>query len=123
VVKNIKQHIFHWIAILSILMAAVAPTISQAVAVSETGKGFTVEICMANGQKMVQTIDTDSQQISDMKHCPYCTLQPVYTVTVNTQLDFSQPLAANLYPQLFYQSPQPLFAWVKLPSQAPPQLA
>lgn len=122
--SRIKRHILHWIALASILMGSLAPTISQAIAVNETGQGFVIEICTSNGQKITQVVQDDEQQpMSDMKHCPYCTLQPIYTVTINSQLDFSLPIAADLYPKLFYQSPKPLFSWVKLPSQAPPQLA
>jgi hypothetical protein len=41
---------------------------------------------------------------------------------LNHELSFAKPLNSNIYPQLFYQSPKPLFAWVALPSRAPPAL-
>ena len=36
----IKRHLIHWMAILAILIGALAPSISQAIAVADTGKGI-----------------------------------------------------------------------------------
>jgi len=120
---SLKRHIVHWFAVLGILMSALAPTLSQAMAVAQTGQGISVEICTVSGQKMVQFIADDSESKTlDQKHCPYCTLQPAFQIELNTQLDFAQD-QEQLFPILFYQSPKPLFAWLTLPSRAPPQLA
>lgn len=122
--KNLKRNLTHWLAIAAIAMAALAPSISQAIAVTENGEGVSMEICTTSGQKMVMKVgDTsESQQKVKSEHCPYCTLHVFATITTNTNLSFGHS-SKNLYPQLFYQSPQPLFAWVSLPSRAPPQLA
>ena len=122
----VQRHFIHWIAILAILMGAVAPTISQAVSISEHGKAFTVEICTTSGVKMTQIIggnSADDHQTLATEHCAYCVVHTVLALPIDTTLDFAVPQTASLYPQLFYQSPKPLFAWVKIPSQAPPQLA
>ena len=121
--QYIKRHIIHWFAIIGILMSALAPSISQAMAVSQTGQGIAVEICTVSGQKMVQFIaDDKNSEATEMKHCPYCTLQASVEIDLNTQLHFAQE-NEQLFPRLFYQSPKPLFAWLTLPSRAPPQLA
>lgn len=122
--KYIKRNLTHWLAIMAIAMAALAPSISQAVAVAENGKGLTMEVCTTSGQKMVMKINDSDQAQKEVKneHCPYCTLHVPTVITTQTHLTFEQS-GKNLYPQLFYQSPQPLFAWVSLPSRAPPQLA
>jgi Protein of unknown function (DUF2946) len=117
-----QRQLIHWIAILAILMSAVAPSISQAVAIAEHGKGFTVEICSASGQKMVQKVDLDEETShqSASEPCPYCVMHSTLVLPINTTLDFAEPEALNLYPQLFYQSPKTLFSWIKLPARAPP---
>jgi len=122
--KNLKRNLTHWLAIMAIAMAALAPSISQAIAVSENGKGLSMEICTTSGQKMVMKVGgaSETQQEAKSEHCPYCTLHISATISTQTNLTFEQT-GKNLYPQLFYQSPQPLFAWVSLPSRAPPQLA
>lgn len=121
----IKRHLIHWMAILAILMGVLAPSISQAIAVADTGKGISVEVCTTSGVKMTQVIDasnTDDQQVAN-EHCPFCLVHGAYVLPINNTLNHAEPQASNIYPQLFYKSPKPLFAWVALPSRAPPTLA
>jgi hypothetical protein len=120
--KKAKTNLVHWIAIFSIAMASLAPAISQAVA--EQGKGFAVEICTTMGTKMVSMSDSgDTKQDVGNKSCPYCLAHTAYALPINTTLNFSEPKTLSLYPQLYYQSPKPLIAWITPPNQAPPQLA
>ena len=122
---SIKRHLIHWMAIAAILMGALAPSISQAIALSEQGKGISVEVCTTAGSKMTQIISTsgaDDQQMAN-EHCPFCLVHGAYHLPIDNTLNFAEPQAHNIYPQLFYQSPKPLFAWVALPSRAPPTLA
>ena len=122
--KKPKSFLIHWIAICSIVMASLAPAISQAVSLSEQGKGYAVEICTTMGTKMVAMGDTDqSKQDVGNQSCPYCLAHMAYVLPLNTSLNFSEPKALSLYPQLFYQSPKPLIAWITPPNQAPPQLS
>lgn len=110
---------------MSIVMASLAPAISQAVSVAQHGQGVSVEICTTTGMKVTKVIvdDEQGQQQSSNESCPYCLVHQVYALPLNSQLSFSEPEAYQLYPKLFYQSPKPIFAWVSLPSRAPPQLA
>ena len=121
----IKRKFIHLIAILAVLTGSLAPSISQAISVVKNGQGLAVEVCTTTGVKMTVVIaDQDSAETKKVnEHCPYCVMHGAYALPVNSQLSFAQPEAHQLYPQLFYQSPKPLFAWVSLPSRAPPSLA
>ena len=122
----IKRQFVHLIAIMAILTGSLAPTISQAMTLNDAYKGFTAEICTTSGVKMTQQMGStpnseESKNISN--HCPYCLMHGAYALPVNNSLTFAKPESHQLQPQLFYQSPKPLFAWVSLPSRAPPSLA
>jgi hypothetical protein len=120
-----SSHLINWIAVFAILMSALAPGISQAVSLSQYGQGFSMEICSAAGNKLViqVQIDDDASQTNSMKSCPYCVAQSTITPAFNTDLTFQVPQTLTLLPQLFYQSPKPLSAWVTPPSAAPPVAA
>ncbi len=126
-----KRHLAHWIAIIAVLMSSVAPTVSQAVSLAQHGQGISIEICTTTGVKMTQVIDasianvaSDADESSQANgDCPLCVVHGSYVLPLNHELSFAKPLNINIYPQLFYQSPKPLFSWVALPSRAPPPLA
>jgi hypothetical protein len=128
---SLKRHLAHWIAIIAVLMSSVAPTVSQAVSLAQHGQGISIEICTTTGVKMTQVIDTSIANVaSDAGEaaqangdCPLCVVHGSYVLPLNHELSFAKPVNSNIYPQLFYQSPKPLFAWVALPSRAPPALA
>ena len=122
----IKRQFVHLIAIMAILTGSLAPTISQSMTLNDAYKGFTAEICTTSGVKMTQQMGStpnseESKNVSN--HCPYCLMHGAYALPVNNTLTFAKPESHQLHPQLFYQSPKPLFAWVSLPSRAPPSLA
>lgn len=122
--KSARNNLVHWIAIVSIVLASLAPTISQAVAISDHGKGISMEVCTSSGMKVTVTVgDQEEQKQLTNDACPYCVMHQALMLPLNSSLTFSVPEAHHLYPQLFYQSPKPMFAWVSLPSRAPPQLA
>jgi hypothetical protein len=125
---SLKRHLAHWIAIIAVLMSSVAPTVSQAVSLAQHGQGISIEICTTTGVKMTQVIDvsvaSDAGESAEANgDCPLCVVQGNYAFPLNQELSFAKPVNSNIYPQLFYQSPKPLFAWVALPSRAPPALA
>jgi hypothetical protein len=127
---SLKRHLAHWIAIIAVLMSSVAPTVSQAVSLAQHGQGISIEICTTTGVKMTHVIDTsianvasDADESSQANgDCPLCVVHGSYVLPLNHELSFAKPVNSNIYPQLFYQSPKPLFAWVALPSRAPPSL-
>ena len=116
-----RRKLVHWIAMLAILMASLAPAISQAVSVEKVGHGFSMEICTTDGVKTSQVIDFSGEdQVKVSELCPYCLVHVAYDFPINTTLQFSAPQNFALLPKLFYQSPKPLIVWVKPPSAAPP---
>jgi Na+/phosphate symporter len=127
---SLKQHLAHWIAIIAVLMSSVAPTVSQAVSLAQHGQGISIEVCTTTGVKLTQVIDasvasvvSDADELAQASgHCPLCVVHGSYVLPLNHELSFAKPVNSNIYPQLFYQSPKPLFAWVVLPSRAPPSL-
>ena len=121
---SFKRHLAHWIAIIAVLMSSLAPTVSQAVSLAQHGQGISIEVCTTTGVKMTQVVDvSDADQSSQVGgNCPLCVVQGNYALPLNHELSFAKPVNSNIYPQLFYQSPKPLFAWVALPSRAPPSL-
>jgi hypothetical protein len=125
---SFRRHLAHWIAIIAVLMSSVAPSVSQAVSLAQHGQGISIEICTTTGVKMTQVIDasvaSDAGESAEANgDCPLCVVHGSYVLPLNLELSFAKPVNNNIYPQLFYQSPKPLFAWVALPSRAPPALA
>jgi hypothetical protein len=118
--KAQRNHLIHWLAILSIAMASLAPAVSQAMA----EQGFKVEVCTVMGTKMVSLADdSTSGQDLNKPSCSYCLAHTAYALPLDATLTFAEPQALSIYPQLFYRSPKPLTAWITPPNQAPPQLA
>ena len=124
-----NRKLVHWIAILAVLMSSLAPVVSQAIAVAQQGQGFAMDLCSADGAKMQIQVqlqvqpDSQTDGAGTMKPCPYCVTHCSITPVFNTDLKFEVPQSFAMLPQLFYQSPLPLSAWVTPPSAAPPTKA
>jgi hypothetical protein len=120
-----------WIACFSILLAALAPSVSHALATGSRVGSLWSEICSATSPKLIKTDDGKTSNSSSSSEigmyfddCPYCCthagssgLPPSPTFT------FPFVRAALLHPSLFYQSPRPLFVWATAQSRAPPALS
>ena len=106
-------------------MSALAPALSQAASLVKGGHGFAMEICSVDGSKMQIQVQSDEQagQLDSTQSCPYCVTHASITPAFHTHLTFAAPQSFALLPQLFYQSPKPLAAWVSPPSTAPPTQA
>jgi hypothetical protein len=119
-----KNHLVHWIAAIAIAMSALAPAMSQAVSLAKHGQGFSMEICVADGSKMLIDVQGDGKDLAEqVQPCPFCIAQSSITPAFNTNLKFQAPQTFAFLPQLFYQSPKPLVVWVTPPSAAPPAQA
>jgi hypothetical protein len=117
-----------WIACLAILAAALAPSISHALAAANSAGSFSNEICSTTDLKLVKTANeqdpaspSPAGEGMSFDHCPFCFthagsfgLPPVSSVTL--------PVVSGLFPlpSLYYQSPRPLFVWATAQSRAPP---
>ena len=117
-----KNQLIHWIAALAIVMSSLAPAVTQAISLAKHGQGFAMEICAADGAKSEIRIQSSEQTdlAESVQPCPYCISHTAITPAFNTNLTFQAPQTFSLLPQLFYQSPKPLAAWVTPPSAAPP---
>jgi hypothetical protein len=122
-VKEIKKFLVHWIAIFAIAFGSLAPAISQAVSISQTGSGFAIEVCTSSGTKVIEQISEESSLTKSSESCPYCITHQPISVPLGDQLQFAAPEQLSFFPPLFYHAPKPLLAWVKQPSHAPPSLS
>jgi hypothetical protein len=120
-----------WIACFAILLAALAPSISQAVANAkqESGSGW-AEICSVAGIRFVQ-VDNDgaaaeksSGKAMQMEHCAFCSTHAgsVGLPPASPVLPLLVASGTAIFPALYYQSPSPLFIWSTAQSRAPPAL-
>ena len=119
-----------WIACFAILLAALAPSISQAVANAkqESGSGW-AEICSVAGIRFVQvdagaTDDGKSAgKAMQMEHCAFCSTH-AGSVGLPPSPIMPLPVASGtaIFPALYYQSPAQLFIWSTAQSRAPPAL-
>ncbi|WP_298406590.1 DUF2946 domain-containing protein [Janthinobacterium sp.] len=120
-----------WIACFAILLAALAPSISQAVANAkqESGSGW-AEICSVAGIRFVQ-VDEDGAadgksggKAMQMEHCAFCSTHAgsVGLPPASPVLPLRLSSGTAIFPALYYQSPSPLFIWSAAQSRAPPTL-
>jgi hypothetical protein len=122
-----------WIACFAILLAALAPSISQAVANAkpESGSGW-AEICSVAGIRFVQVLPandgaTDEKsggKAMQMEHCAFCSTHAGSVGLPPAGPVLQLPVASGtaIFPALYYQSPAPLFIWSAAQSRAPPSL-
>lgn len=116
-----------WLAFLAILFAALAPSVSRAMA--PAGSGGWAEICTMQGAKLVKVNDGDGdgggqpsgKSTQHLEHCPFCFTQHDAVDLPPTPAPMLHPAAGStIYPPLFYQAPRRLFIWSAAQSRAPP---
>ncbi len=113
------RKILHCITALAILASAIAPSITQAISVATTGQGLVMEICVADGSKLALDVQTNNES-EVMPDCPHCVAPTPLAIALLISREFQVPDSHVLIPPLYFQSPKPLFVWIKLPSHAPP---
>ena len=124
VMHTIIRRFAAWIACFAILFAALAPSVSHAMAAAR-GDTWT-EICSAAGIKLVKADNPDNaeQTSKHLEHCPFCATHPS-SVALLPGSAWSMPLleGRDTHPSLFFQSPSPLAIWTLAQSRAPPAAA
>lgn len=111
-----------WIAALAVLMAALAPALSHAMA---SGQGADwIEICSAQGTKWLPGEGDDSgapTTIHAFEHCPYCSVH-AQTGDLPPVVPTVTPVAGlrEVAPRAFLAAPRTLHAWVSAQPRAPP---
>jgi hypothetical protein len=134
--------LMHKIALFAIIFAALAPSISHAMAAQQGTNSFTQEVCSTNGKKItIQVVTTKGQQFSaefttkntgettpksinhHLEHCPFCA-NPSTDVAMDAP---HAPMLAILEAQAqkiaaVSQVVLPRFSVLPPPAQAPPAL-
>lgn len=108
----------------AILLAALAPSISHALAAADGKSSFWMEICSVNGMKLVKADGVPShapaKHATNGEHCPFCA--PGHVAALPPSASFVLPALDGraTRPTLFYHAPRPLFVWTSAQSRAPP---
>ncbi len=114
------QKLIHWLCAVAFSWSVITPSMAQAFYRSADGSFLAMELCAVDGSK--QMIDVDGEPSAAMSDdCPYCLAQSALPPNLLSNLQFANPLALILIPSLYLESTKTLYAWVKLPSQGPPQ--
>ena len=119
--KNATRYFAAWIALLAMLCAMVAPSISHAVSASR-GDIF-VEMCGISGTKLVAISGDPSEQSTHAapEHCKLCSMHgESYALPSHMQAAMFPVGVGERYPFLFFQSSSPLAVWSPVQSRAPP---
>jgi hypothetical protein len=124
--RAVRAHrrITGWIAVLAILLAALAPALSHALA-SASGSQW-VEICTAQGSKWVQAGEDGAERGTPpsahvLEHCPYCSLHaPTLGLPLVQHLAALPLRLSHQVPLAFLAAPRTLHAWVSAQPRAPP---
>lgn len=138
---RLAYRIATWIACLAILMAALAPTVSHALAAKARGASWS-DICTAGighdtgrdtGHNPGHDAGHDKNHSAndssgnrpgndmDMTDCGYCVPHAGSSGLPQTAVFFIPAITASfVHPALFYQSHAPLFIWSAAQSRAPP---
>ena len=121
------HHLHAWIAIATLLLAALVPTLSHALA-GQT-RSDRVEICTAQGMQWVGSAasgldGSTPEAVHFLEHCPFClTPGPVLGLPPT---DLSVRLLRGLSdapPSAFLAAPRRLHAWVSAQPRAPPSIS
>jgi hypothetical protein len=119
-----------WIALCAILLAALAPSISHAVAAAKGIPNGWTEICSVGGAKLIKldgSVSDDSapsEKIPHIEHCPFCR-HHANGFALPSSADFLMPALekSRILPALFYQASRPLYAWSVAQPRAPPRIS
>lgn len=122
--KSATRYFAAWLAMLAILFAMTAPSISHAMSAAR-GDIF-VELCGVSGTKLVSISGDPTKQSkpSAPEHCKLCSMHGKAFVPPSSALPTMFPIdAGNTHPFLFFQSSSPLAVWSPVQSRAPPATA
>jgi len=121
-----------WIACFAIMLAALAPSISHAIASVKGIPHGWIEVCTNNGARLVK-LDGSSQSTTfpdngkthiHFEHCPFCQHHHGDLAIPSTaKLALPTSPRFSILPTLFYQASRPLFAWSIAHPRAPPRFS
>lgn len=147
------RRIAAWLACLSVLLAALAPSISHAVLATDSNPSSIPllslsvlasdalpDICRSAGghdaDPHLQT-GSDDPDVNDLhashgpddsamhfEHCPFClTHAASFGLLPSPAVSIALATGSSPMPALFYQSPHPQFIWTSAQSRAPPVIS
>jgi hypothetical protein len=120
-----------WIALFAVLVGALVPTLSRALAVG--GNGGWTEVCTALGAKWVPLVEDAASQPAPaplrphgvLDHCAYCSLPGTQAALLPPAAPL--PIAACMVddrpPDRCLDAPRTLHAWCRAQPRAPPGAA
>ena len=114
------------IATFAMLLAALAPAISSALATANDQHVRWTVVCSADGARLVP-VPTDATGVPvapkahHIEHCPFCA-SPAAFAALPPPAHVHAPLVSGSepVPVLFLLAPRPLFAWATAQPRAPP---
>ena len=117
------RRLISWLALLAVVMAALAPTMSRAL--GREAAAAWVEVCTAQGSRWVALDGQGDAGSSDAghpgEHCPYCSLHvPVLGTPPADAPVLVLPALVHAVPTAFLAAPRTLHAWVVAQPRAPP---
>lgn len=121
-----RRQLTSWIAILAVLVASLAPSVSHALGLNKGASWM--EVCSAQGSKWQQTDSDESRGAPAaghvLEHCPYCSIHaPALGMPPAPEV---APLSLDLtdeFPLAFLAAPRTLHAWLSAQPRAPPSFS
>ena len=120
-----------WVTCWAILLGALAPGVTSAMALRAASGAAWTEVCSATGSKWVQGAPEEAPTRSapapsghDGGHCKHCLLHhPSAALPAAPQAGAPFVASGHLLPALFFAAPRPLFAWTSAHPRGPPAAA
>jgi hypothetical protein len=121
-----------WAACLAILMSALAPSVSHAMALARGSDIAWMEVCSVAGTKLVKAdisgkkadAPATHDTLGQAGHCPFCSTHGAsFALPPAASPAFQLTESTRMRPLLFYQSPQPLPIWTDAQTRAPPRFS
>ncbi len=113
-----------WVACAAVLLAALMPSLSHALAADRATNLMLAEICSTRGAASADQGGAPAdQQAGHLWDCHYCQLQ-TDTPVLPTAVFLAGPIKlATARPARFLQSFEPLFSWAASSPRGPPRLS
>lgn len=111
-----------WLLCLAVLLGALMPTLSRALASPNNASAVLAQLCSAGGAARYGIAPADQapgKQMVVMDDCPYCRVQADLPLLPPMAVASAIPLAPQR-PALFYRAPAPLYSWVVAHPRGPP---
>lgn len=115
-----RRRPLHWVLLCALVLAAMAPTVSRALAFAQGTLAPWSVVCTAPaGTPMTPAGDPSHR----LEQCAWCQLQQAHAAPPPVLPQWHGPALQHLLPVLFLQAPQPLHVWASAQARAPPALA